>query len=197
VKQILRPASVTNWSERIHGFIWQLFFSSGFKRFGKNIRFVAPDIIKGEQAISIGNNVYMGRRGWLQVLDHNADAYMNIGDDTYIGRHVHIVCHDAIDIEAEVLIADKVYISDNSHDYRDINLSIRFAPVKPLKPVSIGRGSWLGENVCVIGASVGKHSVIGSNSVVLNDIPNYCIAVGTPAKIVKRYSESSGKWESC
>jgi acetyltransferase-like isoleucine patch superfamily enzyme len=58
----------------------------------------------------------------------------------------------------------------------------------------IGDGAWLGENVCVIGASVGKQSVVGANSVVMQDIPDYCVAVGTPAKIIKRYSFEKKEW---
>ena len=66
-----------------------------------------------------------------------------------------------------------------------------------LKPVIIGEGSWLGENVCVCGASVGKHCVIGANSVVTRDIPDYCIAVGSPARVVKRYNFDKNTWENC
>ena len=52
----------------------------------------------------------------------------------------------------------------------------------------------MGENVCIIGASVGKHCVIGANSVVTKDIPDYSIAVGTPAKIIKRYDFNKERW---
>ena len=62
------------------------------------------------------------------------------------------------------------------------------------KPVIIGEGSWIGENVCIIGASVGKHCVIGANAVVTKDIPDYCVAVGTPAKIIKKYDTKIKKW---
>ena len=63
-----------------------------------------------------------------------------------------------------------------------------------LKSVHIGEGSWLGENVCVCGASIGKHCVIGANSVVINDIPDYCVAAGSPAKIVKKYDFDKKQW---
>ena len=54
--------------------------------------------------------------------------------------------------------------------------------------VEIGDGTWIGENVCIIGASIGKQCVIGANSVVLKDIPDYCVAVGLPAKVIKKYN---------
>ena len=58
----------------------------------------------------------------------------------------------------------------------------------------IGRDSWRGENVCVLGAKIGRHCVIGANSVVTKDIPDYCIAVGIPARIIKRYCFDSQTW---
>jgi acetyltransferase-like isoleucine patch superfamily enzyme len=63
-----------------------------------------------------------------------------------------------------------------------------------LKDVCIGDGTWLGENVCVIGCSIGRHCVIGANSVVTRDIPDHCVVVGSPARIVKRYSAEQRRW---
>ena len=54
----------------------------------------------------------------------------------------------------------------------------------------------IGERVGVLGASVGKHCVIGAHSVVTHDIPDYCVAVGIPARIVKRYNFKNQKWEN-
>ena len=62
-------------------------------------------------------------------------------------------------------------------------------------PISIGENTWIGENVCVIGSSIGKHCVIGSNSVVLSNIPDYSVAVGSPAKVIKRYNQITKDWE--
>lgn len=54
----------------------------------------------------------------------------------------------------------------------------------------IGEGSWLEVNVCVMGATIGKHCVVGANSVVIHDIPDYCVVVG----IVKRYDFATKQW---
>lgn len=51
------------------------------------------------------------------------------------------------------------------------------------------------ENVCVCGASIGKHCVIGANSVVTTDIPDYSVAVGSPAKVVKQFDFGEGIWK--
>jgi acetyltransferase-like isoleucine patch superfamily enzyme len=66
--------------------------------------------------------------------------------------------------------------------------------VEQLSPVIIQDGAWLGENVCVVGASVGKNSVVGANSVVTKDIPDYCVAAGAPAIIIKRFDLEKKEW---
>ena len=88
-------------------------------------------------------------------------------------------------IENDVLLADKVFISDCNHEYKDLDTPIQNQGIRFVKPVRIGEGSWVGDNVCVCGASIGKHCVIGANSVVTNDIPDYSVAVGNPAKVIK------------
>lgn len=127
-------------------------------------------------------------------LTGNTDARLTIGDGTYIGRFCHIYATSKIEIGRKVLIADKVYLSDNLHGHSDIDLPVIDQPVQQTNPVLIGDGAWLGENVCVIGASVGKNSVIGANSVVTKDIPDFCVAVGAPASIIKRYNFETNQW---
>jgi acetyltransferase-like isoleucine patch superfamily enzyme len=60
----------------------------------------------------------------------------------------------------------------------------------------IGDGSWIGENACIIGAHVGKNCVIGANAVVTSDIPDYSVAVGVPAVVIKRFDAPSKMWIS-
>ena len=88
-----------------------------------------------------------------------------------------------------------MYIADNAHGYKLINVPIIDQPVEQLNEVQIDEGSWLGEHVCIIGASIGKHCVIGANSIVNKDIPDYSIAVGTPARVIKRYNFDTKLWQ--
>ena len=60
--------------------------------------------------------------------------------------------------------------------------------IKTKGEVSIGDNSWIGENMSIISCSIGKNCVIGANSVVNTDISDYCVAVGTPEKVIKQYS---------
>ncbi len=69
-----------------------------------------------------------------------------------------------------------------------------FQGVTQKRDVVIGNGSWIGEHVCIIGASIGRHCVIGANSVVTRDIPDYSVAVGSPAIVIKKYDFNLNKW---
>ncbi len=62
----------------------------------------------------------------------------------------------------------------------------------PERPVRIGAGSWLGHGTVVLpGATIGRHVVIGANSVVRGEIPPYTVAAGNPARVIKRIGEPS------
>lgn len=152
--------------------------------------------IENHKNIFIGRSVCIGKFAWLAAnpLTGFKNCKLSIGDNTYIGNSAHIYCTRSIVIESSVLIADKVYISDNQHGYKDVNLPVIKQPIVQLSDVIIGSGAWIGENVCICGASVGRNSVVGANSVVTKDIPDYCIAVGIPAKIIKRYCFKKQEW---
>ena len=153
--------------------------------------------IDGYSRIFIGSGVYINDKGWLACapLTGDVNARLIIGDGTYIGRFCHIYATSKIEIGKKVLMADKVYISDNLHSYENIEMPVIDQPVKQTDAVIIGDGAWLGENVCIIGASVGKNSVIGSNSVVTKSIPDHCVAIGSPAVIIKRYNFETNQWQ--
>jgi acetyltransferase-like isoleucine patch superfamily enzyme len=153
-------------------------------------------IIHGHKRIFIGSGVYIRKNTWLASIpiEHAKESSLIIGDGTYIGNNCHIYATSKIEIGKKVLFADKVYVSDNQHGYKDINTPIIDQLVEQLSEVFIADGAWIGENACIIGASVGKNSVVGANSVVTKNIPDYCIAVGAPAKIIKRYNFDLKIW---
>ena len=81
-----------------------------------------------------------------------------------------------------------MYITDCDHEYRDINVPvIDQGIVQRGQMVSIGEGSYIGINAVIVGnVKIGKHCVIGANSVVTKDVPGYCVAVGSPARVIKK-----------
>ena len=157
---------------------------------------VSPYTIQGGKSISIGKRSYVGKYSWLAALPLTGEdkCSLVIGNNCAIGHFNHIYCTNSIVIEDGVLTADRVYISDNLHGYKAVDVYIKDQPIIQNGEVVIGEGSWLGENVCVLGAKIGKHCVLGSNAVVTKDIPDYCVAVGIPAKIIKRYDFNTQSW---
>jgi acetyltransferase-like isoleucine patch superfamily enzyme len=103
-----------------------------------------------------------------------------------------------VEIEQGVLTGPHVFIADYNHEYQNPEVWVcqQGLRYKDSDKVVIGEGSWLGTNVVVVGnVRIGKHCVIGANSVVVNDIPDYSIAVGIPAKVVKVYDSISKSWK--
>lgn len=181
---------------RVEQFYLSITIYNLFDAFGKGSYLIRPLIIGKPENITIGKNVSIQYKVWLTSNPQtgNKSAELVIMDGCRIGNFNHIYATSSIILEKNVLTADNVYISDNLHNYEDINIPIMSQPIKQLKHVRIGEGSWLGENACIIGASVGKQSVVGANSVVTKDIPDYCVAVGAPAIIVKRYNFDKNQW---
>jgi len=167
-----------------------------FQQFGKHSTIDSPLRIYGCENISIESEVSIHFKAWLQAIPLTGEkCELCIKKGTTIGDFNHIIATRSIEIQENALTANFVYISDNLHEFEDINTPIKQQSIKQLSPIVLGEGCWIGEHVSIIGASVGKHSVIGANSVVTKDIPDYCVAVGAPAYIIKRYNFDTNKWE--
>lgn len=93
-----------------------------------------------------------------------------------------------MNIGEKVLLSPNVYITDCDHDYRNISVPvINQGIAQKGQTASIGEESYIGINAVIVGkVKIGKHCVIGANSVVTKDILDYCVAVGSPAKLIKR-----------
>lgn len=181
---------------KIHILFQYILYSIKLKHFGMHSYIESPLPIDNGENIEIGNNVMIRYKTWLAAwpVTGEKECHLRIGDRVAIGHFCHIYASKSIIIENDVLIADKVYISDNLHSYKDITIPVKDQAVVQNRAVVIGAGSWLGENVCILGAKIGKHCVVGANSVVTKDIPDYCVAAGIPARIIKRYNPKVAKW---
>jgi serine acetyltransferase len=166
-----------------------------FGHFGRGVRVVFPLRIVGARHVQLEDGVTLQYGAYLAVLPSGGvPPVLRFGRGTRVGNFSHIICTQRIDIGEQVLIADRVYISDNLHDYRDIGRAVMEQPLRQTAPVSIGSGSWIGENVCIVGCRIGAHCTIGANSVVTRDIPDHCVAVGSPAVPVRRYCHATARW---
>ena len=120
---------------------------------------------------------------------------MTIGERTNIGSYNAIGVCNKITIGNNVLFGPHIHINDHSHCYHDISRPIMNQPIYSKGPIVTEDDCWLGFGSHILsGVTIGKHCVIGANSVVTKSIPPYSVAVGSPAKVVKQYDFESEKW---
>ncbi len=169
--------------------------TGSFARLGRGARIIWPLRIVGARYCHFDDEAVLQYGAYVAVLPEHSDSpVLRIGPRTQIGNHAHIIATHQIEIGASVLIADRFFVADNAHEFVDPAVPIRDQKLRKLAPVSIGDGSWIGENVCVIGASIGRQCVIGANSVVTRDLPDHCVAAGSPAIVLKRYCADTQQW---
>jgi len=176
---------------RMRSLYWKILsitvFPALFGSFGGGSVLVRPLQIRGSRNIRIGKNVIINQYAWLFADDNSKEKknLITIGDNVYIGHFAHIAAINCISIEENVLVADRVYITDHNHRHGR-NIDVRFSDAVSKGPVRIGKGCWIGEGACILsGVEVGEGSVIGANAVVTNSIPSNCMAAGSPAKVIK------------
>ena len=104
---------------------------------------------------------------------------VTIGKNVFINTNFLAMARGGITIEDDVLIAANVSLISNNHDPYE-------RQILTCKPVVIRKGAWIGAGATVLpGVTVGAHSIVGAASVVTHDVPDYAVAVGNPAKVIK------------
>lgn len=117
------------------------------------------------------------------------EGSLRIGDKAVFGSNSVVNCYLDVEIGAATLVADWVYIVDFDHRTSDIHLPIKDQGIVK-GPVRIGPGSWVGTKATVLrGAQVGRGCVVGANAVVRGSLPDYSVAVGSPARVVRSRRE--------
>jgi len=169
-----------------------------FRAFGAGSAMCFPiGALFGERYVSIGSGTVIGPNASISAgvsPEHDlGDAeVVRIGDRCLIGKGSGIVGHERIVIGDDVFTGHNVYVTDANHGYEDPRVPIgrQFAASEP---VSIGDGSWLGHGSIVLpGVTIGRHVVVGGGSVVTEDLPDFSVAVGNPARVVRRYGIGEG-----
>jgi len=163
--------------------------SGAFASFGSRSVLQPPIRLAGERRIAVGSDVFVGSGSWLHVLDDGGrGVVLEIGDGTSIVGDCVLSAARSLRLGRKVLIARNVYVSDHSHAFEDPSRAVLDQGIDRVAPVEIGDGAWLGENVVVgPGVRIGRGAVIGANAVVLDDVPDHAVAVGAPARVVRRF----------
>ena len=167
------------------------------------IRF--PFDIRNRKFIDLGINLTTGVGCRFEAHPNNNQKKKCIvfGKNVEINDYVHIVSSESVKIGNNVLLASKIFISDTNHGCYSGTLNTHSSPetipndrLLSTNPVIIEDNVWIGEFVSILaGVKIGKGSIIGSNSVVSKSIPPNCIAVGSPARIIKKFNYNTQNWE--
>lgn len=172
---------------------------NGFKDFDNSSCFDENCKFSGKERITVGKDCYFGPGSEIIALNNHfsqqLDSSLTIGNHVRMTARVRITCAGKIQIGNDVLMAPEVFISDHNHGM-DPEYKGGYSPQSLIiKNVIIEDGVWLGQRVCVLpGVTIGNHSIIGAASVVTHNIPPYTIAVGSPAKVVKKWDHDKKEW---
>lgn len=170
-----------------------------FASFGSGSIIFFPARIHNPHNIFVGNKVLLQSQVWLNAVDQwngmKYDSKIVIGDNTCIMNNVQISSISQISIGKNVGISRNCLVVDHIHDYTVVDEPILSAPLSEGRPVTIEDDVFIGFN-CIIapGVVVGRHSFVAANSLVNRDIPPYCFAAGTPAKVRRVYDHKAREW---
>lgn len=164
------------------------------------IRF--PFDLRGKQFIDLGERLTTGVGCRLEAFSEDGQKTMHFGRNIQLNDYVHICSMKSVSIGNNVLLASKIYISDNSHGFYKGDKNDTSPNIPPTErpyytaSVVIEDNVWIGEGVMVLpGVTIGQGAIIGANAVVSKSIEPKTIAVGQPAVSIKKYNEQSMRWE--
>ena len=175
---------MNNFIRKISTIIRSLYFN--FK-INQNLNLNGFRIGKGctvinAKRINLGNNVTIGERSILNCYKKNDSYNLKIGNNVQIGRDFQLNAYSSVEIGDGVLIADRVYISDATHIAKNPEIPVIAQGTIYKGSINIGKGTWIGVNACILpGVEIGENSIIGANSVVVNNLEKNSVVSGVPA----------------
>ena len=175
--------------------------------------FELPREIRHPERIHLGRDVKLGPNsvlklstsypgGWLRHPDgdhveQTFDPELRIGDRVTATAALQVAVFERVVIEEDVMFAANVFIADGTHASRRGDRPYRYQGIARVAPVRIGRGAWIGQNVVIApGVTIGAFAIVGANAVVTGDVGPGCVAIGAPARVIRRWDAETGTWRS-
>lgn len=186
--------------------ILKVFFGNSFVRkgvkFGKGSYIREHAQICGGKRITLGSHTRIFPYSRIQCFEYVSGKHLSpkltIGDNVYMGRNTTILCANEVTIGDNAMFASYCFVSDENHGM-DLSSGVRYEcqPIE-FSSVHIGKNCWIGEKAMIMpGVTIGDNTIIGAGSVVTKSIPENSIAVGNPAKVIKKYNFETNQWERC
>ena len=150
--------------------------------------------------IALGNSVRLGEHVWLNPAteDPSGEPTIIIDDGCYIAYDSIISGKNRVHLERSVMVGQHVVIQDHNHAYEDVDVPIIDQSITEGGTIRIGEGSWIGHGAAILCSrgdlTIGRHCVVSANSVVMQSLPDYSVAFGIPAKIIRQYNPETRAW---
>jgi acetyltransferase-like isoleucine patch superfamily enzyme len=173
--------------------VWLYFeplFRSRCTQVGRNLNLYNDlPYIDGHAAIFVGDDVTITGALHISSGRFRERPELTIGSRVVVGGGSTISVNQSVSIEDDVMISTNCRIADNDGHPKDALLRASHAPLGPrdMQPVVIRKHAWIGNGAQVMkGVVIGEGAIIGANSVVISNIPDYCVAMGNPAEVLFR-----------
>lgn len=193
------PIKLVHWYKMLKEKIYNIWIRRQFAYVGDRVLIQSGLNLAGGNKINIGSDTVIAQNCVIQAHE----VYQNqtfipsivIGQKCNLGEYSMITCINKVEVGDGLLTGRRVTISDNNHGtfrLEDLKISPCQRNLVSKGPVIIGKNVWIGQNATIISVKIGDGAVIGANAVVTHDIPAYSLAVGNPAKVIKRIDENTG-----
>jgi len=159
------------------------FSTEDFARCGDNCVFETGVLVFHPEKIDLGHNVYVGHQA---ILKGYYKADMTIDDETWIGQQCFLHSAGGLTIGARVGIGPGVRIITSRHSEAGRDVAILDSPIEFL-PVTIEDEADIGTGATILpGVRIGRGAQIGAGAVVSEDVPDYAVAAGVPARVLRQ-----------
>jgi acetyltransferase-like isoleucine patch superfamily enzyme len=168
----------------------RILFRAMCKKAGHALR-LAPDVVvKHPETFELGDSVFIGAQTMIQG---RFDGTCKIGNHVWIGPHAYFDARELV-LEDYVGWGPGAKVLGSSHTGEPTNIPI-IATALSIKPVVIGYGADIGTNATILpGVHVGAHSIVGAGAVVTENVPEYAVVAGVPARMIRFRDHDDSTW---